>query len=1420
MERYKAEVLDVEGAPECMRISGFMHGITHPGLIKRLYERIPRSMDEMYRMTTSFLQGEVAAPSHGQRKASSSWKQSEGGNKPNFKKGLKNKHRLDRKPDRFSLLTKTPKEIFALEKGKFKAPPQCTDECMQLRKQIDEMIKAGKLSQFIKELKQNDKPKAPKKGEASGKDKPLTILMIEPWERVAKPRITKSFSPETAISFPPLGEEDGTEGPMIIEAEMGGHFVHRIYVDDGASLEVLYEHCFIKLRKEIRDQMVPTTTHLIGFSGETIWPLGQIALLVKIGDVHSTSAWMNFMVIRSPSQHNAIIGRPGIRKIHAVPSTAHGMLKFPVEGGTKRDAKNYCSLLKQNLDIFSWKPADMTGVPRNIAEHRLNIQEGYSPAGKRKEDRHWKEIREGRQIPVYFVSRTPRGPEVNYTPMEKLVLALLSASKRLKRYSQAHTVVVITDQPIKQLLSSSEISGRMLKWKFELEGYDIQYRPRTAIKGQILADFIVERPEEESSDELMTEPEVLPEPSTLFTDGSSCVDGSGAGLILTNPLVAGIKLTLLHRQRVRHGFQYLTKKNTVKSFKEFSVKQIPRSENKKADALSKIASTSFTHLNKQVLVEELKEKPINEKEILDVVEEEGNTWMTPICEYLAKETFPEDKKEGQFSYRRKARQVCHINENPIQEVLFRTMAPVRRTTPSKLRHKRNTRGVVQHALRPKICGCQSNPNRILLANNAYGCTELDKEMQWLSNTPFGLPGEIISDNGKQFRDNPLKDWCEKLCIRHLRFVKHPQANGLLKAKYKFRRRDKGRLDEKKKRFVNRLGPHKERWEQACNTQKQKAEKDEKYYNSRVRGTSFKPGDMVYRSNEASHAKDEGKLGPKWEGPYEVTAGAVMLTDGVYWLVIFPFLTIVDYEMGFRFPWFRISYFILFTAIYVIFEWIVHAFVDTWWPYPFLNVSAPTAPMWYWVVAVLHLPCYAMFGLLVKTKYYILTRWFPESYQYGSGAGLILTNPEGAEFTYAMRFRFEATNNEAEYEALIASLRIAEQMGVKNLQANVDSRLVANQVNGSCIAKESGMVQYLDKVKTLAKSFKEFSIKQIPRSENKKADALSKITSTSFTHLSKQVLVEELKEKSINEKEILDVVEEEGNTWMTPIYEYLGIDIAGPFPEGPGKVKFLIVAIDYFTKWIEAKAVATIIGNQVKKFIWDNIVCRFGLPGEIISDNRKQFRDNPFKDWCEKLCIRQCFASVKHPQANGLVERANKSLGEGIKARLDERSKDWIEELPHVLWAHRIMIKSSNSETPFSLTYGTKAVIPAEIGMPTLRTTEIDLTKNNEALEINLDLIEERREQAAIQEAKSKKKIEKYYNSRVRGTSFKPGDMVYHSNKASHARDEGKLRPKWEGPYKVKESLGKGAYKLKDFKRNEMPRTWNIYNLKKCYIHEV
>ncbi|GJW36074.1 reverse transcriptase domain-containing protein [Tanacetum coccineum] len=320
---------------------------------------------------------------------------------------------------------------------------------------------------------------------------------------------------------------------------------------------------------------------------------------------------------------------------------------------------------------------------------------------------------------------------------------------------------------------------------------------------------------------------------------------------------------------------------------------------------------------------------------------------------------------------------------------------------------------------------------------------------------------------------------------------------------------------------------------------------------------------------------------------------------------------------------------------------------------------------------------------------------------GSGAGLILTNPEGAEFTYAIRFMFEATNNEVEYEALITGLRIAEQMSVKNLQANVDSRLVANQVNETYIAKEADMIKYIQK-----------------------ADALSKITSTSFAHLSKQVLVGEVNKRGGSVSR--------GRRGRGYIDDP---DLRVPYGRNSsnrgeqGKSGATQVTAIRRTRSVVAKALR--IG-----YYWPT----------MHKDARTLIRA------CQDC---QRFAFVKHPQENGLVERANRSLGEGSKARLDARSKDWVEEITHAMWAHRTMIKSRNRDTIFSLKYGTEAVIPAEIGMPTLRTTEVDMVQNNVALEINLDLLEERREHAAIREAKSKAKIEKYYNSKVHGTIFKP-----------------------------------------------------------------
>nr|GEY83464.1 reverse transcriptase domain-containing protein [Tanacetum cinerariifolium] len=312
-------------------------------------------------------------------------------------------------------------------------------------------------------------------------------------------------------------------------------------------------------------------------------------------------------------------------------------------------------------------------------------------------------------------------------------------------------------------------------------------------------------------------------------------------------------------------------------------------------------------------------------------------------------------------------------------------------------------------------------------------------------------------------------------------------------------------------------------------------------------------------------------------------------------------------------------------------------------------------------------------------------------------------------------------NEAEYEALIAGLRIVAQMGVRNVHVSVDSKLVANQVRGTYIAKEENMIKYLEKTKSL-------------------------------------VLVEVLKQKSIQEMEVVTVLEEDGPTWMTPVMEYLKDETLSKDRKEASKLRIkarkyeLLEGVLYRTSFLKPWL------SQVKKFVWDNILCRFGCLGEIVSNNGKQFNENPFKDWCEKLNITQRFASVKHPQSNGLVKRVNRSFGEGINARLGEGNKNLIEELPHKSECH------------------------------THRNKIVDSVYNDEELRLNLDLLKERREHAAIHEAKAKSKMTDYYNTRVRGVTFGLGDFLYRSNEASHAVDGGNLGPRWEGPYEVTEAL--------------------------------
>ncbi|XP_071920747.1 uncharacterized protein [Coffea arabica] len=315
---------------------------------------------------------------------------------------------------------------------------------------------------------------------------------------------------------------------------------------------------------------------------------------------------------------------------------------------------------------------------------------------------------EDTQVPVYYVSRALRGPETRYTQVEKLVLGLVHAARRLKPYFLTHPISVRTDQPIRQILVRPEPSGRLTKWAVELGEYDLSYEPRTAIKAQALADFLAEftftgGPESTSALAEVSTPSLW----RLYVDGSSNGDVSGAGLLLegsqgemcsyalrfgfpaTNneaeyeALIAGLQLARrlgaqqIHVRSdsqlvVRQVFgeyeakdetmqRYLSKVHQLTAYFEFfEIQRIPRSQNKRADALSRLASTSFSDLNKTVLVEVLRE-PGYVEEVICPVHSEA-TWMTPIILFLGQGVLPEDRAEARKIQRKAPRYALRDGE--------------------------------------------------------------------------------------------------------------------------------------------------------------------------------------------------------------------------------------------------------------------------------------------------------------------------------------------------------------------------------------------------------------------------------------------------------------------------------------------------------------------------------------------------------------------------------------------------------------------------------------------------------------------------------------------------------------------------------------------------------------------------------------
>nr|KYP73685.1 Transposon Ty3-I Gag-Pol polyprotein [Cajanus cajan] len=221
-----------------------------------------------------------------------------------------------------------------------------------------------------------------------------------------------------------------------------------------------------------------------------------------------------------------------------------------------------------------------------------------------------------------------------------------------------------------------------------------------------------------------------------------------------------------------------------------------------------------------------------------------------------------------------------------------------------------------------------------------------------------------------------------------------------------------------------------------------------------------------------------------------------------------------------------------------------------------------------------------------------------------------------------------------------------------------------------------------------------------------------------------------------------------------------MDILGPFPPAKGQVKFFIVAIDHFTKWIEAEAVATITANNMQKFFWRNVVTRFGIPYALITDNSLQFTDRRFNDFLSGLGIKHKMTSVEHPQTNGQAEATNKVVLKELKQRLGQAKGMWPDHLPEILWAYRCTPQSSTKETHFRLTYGTDAMIPVEVGEPSLRRLQFNEQTNREALNVEQDLVDKAREHALINMEACRTRLTRKHQTKVKPREFQARDLVW------------------------------------------------------------
>ncbi|GAU31015.1 hypothetical protein TSUD_393000 [Trifolium subterraneum] len=371
---------------------------------------------------------------------------------------------------------------------------------------------------------------------------------------------------------------------------------------------------------------------------------------------------------------------------------------------------------------------------------------------------------------------------------------------------------------------------------------------------------------------------------------------------------------------------------------------------------------------------------------------------------------------------------------------------------------------------------------------------------------------------------------------------------------------------------------------------------------------------------------------------------------------------------------------------------------------------------------------------------------------GSGAGIVLEGPNGVLIEQSLRFAFKASNNQAEYEALIAGMKLAKEMEVLDLKAKSDSQLVTNQVSSEYQTKDPQLMRYLEKVRGLAEQFDNFELIHVPRDQNSKADLLSKLASTKKPGNNKTVIQETISKPSTEMAEVTLVVEQ--SDWRLPIIQYLKRDILPVEKEDAARIKKIT---PYYT----------LIGEKLYKrgFSSPLLLC--------VSTAEAQRILNEIHDG-------SCGNHIGARSLAGKVTRAGyfwpTLLHEATKYI---RSCDKCQRFADLHHAPGEAMQSVMAPWPFYM-WGVDIVGPftASQGQVKFLLVAVD-----------------------------------YFTNGKPGLTGKSKRVSSFQGICSKADKGGKLAPNWEGPFRIQEAFGGGAYKLETLKGETLPRTWNVANLK-------